>query len=796
VPDLTSRLIVELVDRVSANAGKTGKAIHGISDEMTKLQGVSRKFADTRDMFKGFTGAQAGFAKAKENINRITRELRDAKKAIEQMNGVKLVKGDILFAPLKAGRDKVKELERELKSAQREVSSTSRIFVEQGKAIKGALSDLGIKGIKNFITAEQQLKASVDAANQSFREQKKFSESGWTLRHNSPIGPPAPAAKPNWRDRFKRPAGLPGPNVGGLYGMAASAAGGAGVYDAARYAYDFESYKNKMEGRGGWSRSDVNSFADYARRQAVRTGLAGSSGASGLAAMGEIFGKAGLDQKAARGALMPTLQFARYGDIPDEEAASTIVRGATVFRLPMNTVGDASKSSTRIADIMAYAANKTLADVGDISQGFKFAAPMAQALGMQPEQLASYIATMVQAGNAGDEAGVAMRSALTRSVRPTLDSAQAMSELGLSFSDFATQKRTFTAPEAVASLRTMQGRLKGGATERLQGLLDKNPQADMQNLLTDFFNSEVAPNGKATSLSLQDKAKMAGWVNKFLSSQFESVDIDAMLKALHEKGATVGHMARIFDQRQAGRLLPLLDSPKYAELMSGMATEAPGSAQRGANIMMQGIVGDWSKFTASLQEMVLAFSDSGALRSAADAIRDITDAMQTLNNVGKAKFLGKYNLGDILSGKSSGDAGRAVGDMIGTSKIGPAIKRWWSGSNDGKPMGSAMGSFHLTQKPSDPPAPYSGNIKVLGNQSDVKVETVAANSKIAEVKDNLTNLSTVTATPMVALNGAEATLGVLKSILDYIKQINATQVSPPGMRGVHADVGSGSSSGW
>ena len=408
--------------------------------------------------------------------------------------------------------------------------------------------------------------------------------------------------------------------------------------EAGKYAFDFAYNQNKIEGRGGWSRQDTVAFTNYGRKLAVNSGLAGPGGANSIAQIGEEYAKSGLPMPTTKGMLKPTLQFARAGDITDAEAASYVISGTTIFRLPMKTESDARKSASRISDAMVLPANMTKANVGDVGNVFRVAGPFAAMMGLSPEQLGAYAASMVQAGLEGPEVGTALRSGLVRMLKQTNDSRQALAELGLNVEDYALSTRNFESKDLLNGIQAKFGTAKKGTKGKLDDLLSggfSNAQ-DMRAQLTDFFINQYGAKGP------QDKEKIAKAVATFISSQVEQLDVEKLFFDLQSKDPTGGYMARIFDQRQGGRLLALMSNLDiYEKIMAEFEKgTGQGSTERGAKTMMQGPVGQWNQFTASIQEVILASSESGAMADATEAmhrfaasIRSIAETMQAVEAI-------------------------------------------------------------------------------------------------------------------------------------------------------------------
>lgn len=101
----------------------------------------------------------------------------------------------------------------------------------------------------------------------------------------------------------------------------------------------------------------------------------------------------------------------------------------------LTAMGYAAGDSGHFADVLAAAASSANTNVGMMGETFKYAAPIAGALGFNIEDTATAIGLMANAGIKGSQAGTALRSMLSRLSAPPTECAAAMDELGISLTD-------------------------------------------------------------------------------------------------------------------------------------------------------------------------------------------------------------------------------------------------------------------------------------------------------------------------------------------------------------------------
>ncbi len=113
----------------------------------------------------------------------------------------------------------------------------------------------------------------------------------------------------------------------------------------------------------------------------------------------------------------------------DLGAVSDIVTdGLTAFGLK-------AKDSAHFADVLAQTSSNANTDVSGLGEAFKYAAPVAGALGYSIEDTSIAIGLMSNAGIKGEKSGTALRTMFTNLAKPTKAMANQMEDLGLSITD-------------------------------------------------------------------------------------------------------------------------------------------------------------------------------------------------------------------------------------------------------------------------------------------------------------------------------------------------------------------------
>ncbi|WP_010295870.1 phage tail tape measure protein [Clostridium senegalense] len=142
----------------------------------------------------------------------------------------------------------------------------------------------------------------------------------------------------------------------------------------------------------------------------------------------ELLGQAGFSVKETTSALPGLLSLASAGGL--DLATATDIASGTLRAFNI----DASQTS-HVADVLALSASATNSDVTDLGETMKYAAPVAQALGISFEDTASAAGLLSNANIKGSQAGTILRQAMARLASPTKEAAGAMDEYGINAFD-------------------------------------------------------------------------------------------------------------------------------------------------------------------------------------------------------------------------------------------------------------------------------------------------------------------------------------------------------------------------
>lgn len=193
---------------------------------------------------------------------------------------------------------------------------------------------------------------------------------------------------------------------------------------AAATAADFEKQMSRVKAISGATEGEFKSL----KEEALRLGATTSKSASEVAK--------GMEDMAAMGFNVNEIMAAMPGVISAAEAAgSDLATTSGIVAAALNAFQLEASEASRIADVLAMTANVSAAGVEDMGYAFKYAAPIANSLGISIEEVAAAVGIMTNAGLEGSQAGTSLRQILISLNNPAAEQEKIMKKLGFSMRD-------------------------------------------------------------------------------------------------------------------------------------------------------------------------------------------------------------------------------------------------------------------------------------------------------------------------------------------------------------------------
>ena len=196
-------------------------------------------------------------------------------------------------------------------------------------------------------------------------------------------------------------------------------------------------------------------------------------------------------------------------------SGESLARVSDIVTDALSAFGLKAGDAGHFADVLAAATSKSNTSVGLMGETFKYVAPIAGAVKYSIEDTSLAIGLMANAGIKGSEAGTALRSTLTRLVKPPKEAAAALGTLGIS-----AVKSDGTIKPLRQSLVELRSKFKGLTdAQKTQFAASIAGQEAMSGFLAIMNESDENFNKLANSV---DKAKgKAEEMNKIKNDNLE-----------------------------------------------------------------------------------------------------------------------------------------------------------------------------------------------------------------------------------------------------------------------------------
>ncbi len=290
--------------------------------------------------------------------------------------------------------------------------------------------------------------------------------------------------------------------------------------------YKFGEFEDVMLAVKGIIRA---SDTDYIRLNELVKGLGATTrytateAAEGL----RFLAMAGLDVEEAIGALPNMLNLA-------QAAAINLGEAADISTNIMTGYGASVDDLTRINDVLTATFTNSNTNLLELGQAFKYAGPVAKALGFDIEEVAATFGVLANAGYKADMAGTALRNIMVALVKPAGNMGKLFNKLGIDTSEMgvnlasssnALRSLGVSVKDADGNMRPLTDILA-----QLQRGLERIPdKADRTAVLMEIFGKRGGPQMAAlleqgvTAISgMESKIRSLGGVTDDIAKQMES----------------------------------------------------------------------------------------------------------------------------------------------------------------------------------------------------------------------------------------------------------------------------------
>ncbi len=301
-------------------------------------------------------------------------------------------------------------------------------------------------------------------------------------------------------------------------GTIATAIAGIGTY-AIKVGSDFEAGMSKVQAISGATGEEIEKLTEKAKEMGQKTKFSATESAEAF----QYMAMAGWKTEDMLNGIEGIMNLAAASG-EDLASVSDIVTDA------LTAFGLQAKDSGHFADVLAKASSNSNTNVGLMGATFKYVAPIAGSMKYSVEDTAVAIGLMANAGIKGEQAGTALRSMLTRLVKPPKEASDALKKLNISAknSDGTMKPLSQTLQELRKKFSKLNDSQKASyassiaGTEAMSGMLAivNASDSDFDKLTASINNADGASKEMADTMNDNVKGAMT-----LLKSNIESVGI-------------------------------------------------------------------------------------------------------------------------------------------------------------------------------------------------------------------------------------------------------------------------------
>ena len=212
----------------------------------------------------------------------------------------------------------------------------------------------------------------------------------------------------------------------------AATAVGAVTAAAVKVGSEFEAQMSTVQAISGASTEELGQLSDKARSLAEESVFSAREVGSAM----EYMGLAGWKTHQMLEGIEGVLDLAAASGEDLATVSDIVTDDLTAFNMTAD-------ETQRMVDVMAQTAMNSNTTVGMMGEAFKYAGSVAGTMGYQIEDLGIAIGTIASQGIKSSMAGTALRNMITRMVKPTKESTEAMEALGLSVKNDKGEYKSF-----------------------------------------------------------------------------------------------------------------------------------------------------------------------------------------------------------------------------------------------------------------------------------------------------------------------------------------------------------------
>lgn len=213
---------------------------------------------------------------------------------------------------------------------------------------------------------------------------------------------------------------------------AAALATGAVVVASTKSGMEFEKQMSTVQAISTASTQDMQLLSDKAKEMGINTVFSATEAGKAM----EYMAMAGWKTQDMLSGVEGIMNLAAASGEELGSVSDIVTDALTAFKL-------SAEDSTHFADVLAAASSNANTNVGMMGETFKYAAPVAGALGYSIEDTATAIGLMANTGIKASQAGTALRKIMTQTAQGVEISSKAMGDITIATADADGNMRSF-----------------------------------------------------------------------------------------------------------------------------------------------------------------------------------------------------------------------------------------------------------------------------------------------------------------------------------------------------------------
>lgn len=399
-----------------------------------------------------------------------------------------------------------------------------------------------------------------------------------------------------------------------------------GFAAAVKTTGDFDAAMSKVQAVSGATASDMDLLRDKAKEMGETTKFSASESAEAL----NYMAMAGWKTDQMLGGLQGIMNLAAASG---EELGTT----SDIVTDALTAFGYQAEDAGHFADILAAAASNANTNVAMMGESFKYAAPVAGALGYSAEDVAVALGLMANAGIKADQAGTSLRNMFNRMAKPTKESAAAMERLGLELYDDEGKMYSF---------RQIMDQLRSSMQQINMPLEQYNAELDLlDQQLEDGTLTEKKYAAALEELNLQafgaegaEKARAAAMLGGTRAMSGLLAISNATEKDYEKLTSAIDNSSQAFAKLADGSVVPLSEA-----LASGQEVieQYSGSAEAMANTMLNNLPGQVTLLKSQLEALAISFGEllMPTVRKVVGVAQEFIDKLNSMDDAQREQII-------------------------------------------------------------------------------------------------------------------------------------------------------------